>query len=211
MVFACWVFQLRIKCKQRMSRDYKNRATATKKRRPARKKQQQHHQPLPWLWFLGGVLVTALAFAGYLAMQAKPVPLSSEKDKVALIDKPKTGLPKSSEKQPQTPQFEFYSVLPEMEVEIPPDQLHPSAAPVKKSSEIYQLQLGSYRSMDDAKRMEASLGLIGIAAHIERVTINDKTHYRVRSGPYTREQVYSLHTRLQSHSVESQILKVKKK
>ena len=163
----------------------------------------------PWVWFIGGVLITSFAFTLYIISQPQPQPVPlAEPDKQKPQPRPEQPRPQQGQSKPQ---FEFYSVLPEMEVEVPPDQLRPSAATATKASGIYQLQLGSYRRIDDAKRMEASLGLIGIAAHIESVTINEKTHYRVRSGPYTREQAYGLHTRLKGHDVESQILKMKKK
>jgi hypothetical protein len=61
----------------------------------------------------------------------------------------------------------------------------------------------------DAERMKASLALKGIRAHIEKVSVNDKTYYRVRSGPYNRDQAYSLHTRLKSRNIDSLVIRIK--
>ena len=117
------------------------------------------------------------------------------------------------EEEPRHPQFEFYSVLPEMEVEVPPDTLRPSATISQtptSSTGIYQLQVASYRSSEDAERMKASLALKGISARVERVSVNDKTYYRVRSGPYNRDQAYSLHTKLRNNNIDSLVIQIKK-
>ena len=135
-------------------------------------------------------------------------------------------------------QFDFYNVLPDREVEVQPDSLRPVAskpvavtavtaekvteAALDKAPEtavkpletdaksLFQMQLASFRSRSDAERMMASSALRGVATRIEKVTINDKAYYRVRSGPYSREQAYSLHKRLKKSGIESLIMRVKK-
>ncbi len=134
-------------------------------------------------------------------------------------------------------QFDFYNVLPDREVEVQPDSLRPVAskpvaataitaekvteAPLEKAPEtvvkpletdaksLFQMQLASFRSRSDAERMMAGSALNGITTRIEKVTINDKAYYRVRSGPYSREQAYSLHKRLKKSGIESLIMRVK--
>ncbi len=141
-----------------------------------------------------------------------------------------------SQQQPEVAlhQFDFYNVLPDREVEVQPDSLRPVAskpaavtaekateAPLDKAPEtvvkpletdaksLFQMQLASFRSRTDAERMMASSALKGITTRIEKVTINDKAYYRVRSGPYSREQAYSLHKRLKKSGIESLIMRVK--
>jgi len=134
-------------------------------------------------------------------------------------------------------QFDFYNVLPDREVEVQPDSLRPvaskpaaaTAVTAKKVTEavldkapetavkpletdaksLFQMQLASFRSHADAERMMASSALKGVTTRIEKVTINDKAYYRVRSGPYSREQAYSLHKRLKKSGIESLIMRVK--
>jgi cell division protein FtsN len=45
---------------------------------------------------------------------------------------------------------------------------------------------------------------------VEKVTIDDKgTYYRVRSGPYSRDQAYRLHNSLKGNSVDSLIVRAR--
>ena len=188
-----------------MSRDYKKRPAARKKRAPARRK-QEHALPC-WAWFIGGIVLSAAVV--FVIARVQPQWLSSA---VIVAQKPNLAVqqPRAVSPQPKDPSYSFYTVLPEMEVAVPPEELKPTAEKSTQKSGLYQLQLASYRKRDDAKKMEASLALTGISARIEKVAINDKTYYRVRSGPYPREQAYGLHMRLRDHGVESLILKVRK-
>ncbi len=204
-----------------MPRDYKNHARSNaagssasrKKRKPVRKKKQTPG----WVWFLAGILLGtgALLIYPYLEKQQAP----SVPAPVVIEEKPEPPKPVQKqpepriEEEPRHPQFEFYSVLPEMEVEVPPDTLRPSATISQtptSSTGIYQLQVASYRSSEDAERMKASLALKGISARVERVSVNDKTYYRVRSGPYNRDQAYSLHTKLRNNNIDSLVIQIKK-
>lgn len=194
-----------------MPRDYKYRVQPG--RRPQKRRPKKKQTP-GWLWFLGGLLIGAVVVGGLWVKDQDLLPkdLFKRADPPVVKTQPKQQKQEAKPKQARPPQFEFYSVLPEMEVEIPPEELHPSVAAVKhKSGGIYQLQLGSFRKADDAERMKASLALIGISSRIEKVSVNDKTHFRVRSGPYSRDQAYSLHARLKGNQVNSLILKIRKK
>jgi len=227
-------------------RDYKRRSYS--RNRPKK-------QASPVLWLAVGVLVGA-ALMGLVwlkldsggpkggplsrpAAPAAPAPAAPAPTQAPAV--PEQTAPATANQPEMTPpRFEYYSVLPEMEVVIPPEELKngpsakapPAPAPVESRSvperesapapipvpssadvtggPVYLLQLGSFRRNEDAERLKASLGLLGITARIEKVTIDDKgTYYRVRSGPFSKEQVYSLHERLKSNGVESQIIRVR--
>ena len=207
-----------------MPRDYKSHARSNaagsngsrKKRKPVRKKKQKQQTP-GWVWFLAGILLGTGALLVYPYLEKQQAP--SVPAPVVIEEKPEP--PKPVQKQPEPriepeprhPQFEFYSVLPEMEVEVPPDTLRPSATISQTpttSTGIYQLQVASYRSSGDAERMKASLALKGISARVEKVSINEKTYFRVRSGPYNRDQAYSLHTKLRNNNIDSLVIQIKK-
>jgi len=86
------------------------------------------------------------------------------------------------------PRFDFYTILPELEVAIPEEEL--IAASKKPASQNttegidYMLQAGSFRSMEQADRLKAKLALQGIVASIQTVRIKDsETWHRVRVGP----------------------------
>jgi cell division protein FtsN len=205
-----------------MPRDYKNHARSNaskgsrKKRKstPTRRKKKQ--QTPGWVWFLAGILLGGGAFLLYLYLEKQqgspapaPVVIKQQPAPPSPVERKPDPLP---EEPPRHPQFEFYSVLPEMEVEVPPDALRPSAEIARQptsSTGIYQLQVASYRSSGDAERMKASLALKGISARVEKVSVNEKTYYRVRSGPYNRDQAYSLHTKLRNNNIDSLVIRIK--
>ena len=111
---------------------------------------------------------------------------------------------------PPKPRFDFYTLLPEMEVVIPEQEITaalkqppaPAAAPVeeatkptpaaspapkaaKPASGTYYLQVGSFRNGVQAERFKAELAMQGMQTSIQTVTINNKdTFHRVRVGPF---------------------------
>ena len=48
----------------------------------------------------------------------------------------------------------------------------------------YLLQTGSYPDAKAADEVKAKLALLGFVAHVQPVTIDNKTWHRVRVGPY---------------------------
>lgn len=48
----------------------------------------------------------------------------------------------------------------------------------------YLLQAGAFQASGDAEAIKAKIALIGLNARVESATINGKTLYRVRMGPY---------------------------
>lgn len=98
------------------------------------------------------------------------------------------------------PTYDFYTVLPEKEVELPgetaeaatpaTDAASPTAAaeapraaaPAAQSG--LQLQAGAFGNAGDAEALRARLALVGQMARIETVQANGRTLHRVRLGPY---------------------------
>ncbi len=107
----------------------------------------------------------------------------------------------------QQTSFDFFTVLPEIEMVVPDNQLptpspSPSlplsseatdeksdssaAIPAASKKSAYMLQAGSYRKKPDADRLKAKLALWGHASQIQKVTIQDRgDFFRVRLGPYS--------------------------
>ena len=194
-----------------MARDYKTRAAA-----PRSKNKQQASC---WVWFLGGVLV-GLFFSGlaWLKLVPSTAPFSVAQPPPERVEAaPRADV--DSEPQAPKPRFDFYTILPEMEVVVPepeplpepaPQTARSVAQPKPKTPDRYMLQMGSFRKFADADRLKASLALIGIEAEIQRVSINrGETFYRVRSGPYSREKVNALSSRLKSNRINSLVIKLK--
>ena len=87
------------------------------------------------------------------------------------------------------PKYDFYNVLPEMEVVIPDAQVRAAAktpAPVAPTEPgaRYWLQAASFRDTRQAEELKAKLALLGLRAQVAEVTINQTAWYRVRVGPY---------------------------
>lgn len=237
-----------------MATDYKSyvRRPIQEKASRQQRREKRRSEALPgWVWFAGGLLLGALMMGVVWVKEYQANSMVAEAQlKDAQTQTPVMATQKAvdekkqsqSPQQPEVvrPQFEFYSVLPDMEVEVQPDSLRPAASkpaavaavtaetavtvtetPVDKIAEtgvkplktdaksLFQMQIASFRSRTDAERMMASSALKGVTTRIEKVTINDKAYYRVRSGPYSREQAYSLHKRLKKSGIESLIMRIK--
>ena len=89
------------------------------------------------------------------------------------------------------PRYDFYSVLPEIEVVIPDAELTEQSqkppAPVAAGTTAARmfLQVGSFSNSGDAESLKARMALVGVQAQVTPVKINDRNWYRVRVGPYT--------------------------
>lgn len=192
--------------------DYKNRASPKAKSR-------NRKSCSSGLWFFGGIITGAFAMGlvwlklapdlavGKVPGMPSPTPQSTENKR---IPAPK-------------PQFEFYTILPEMEVVIPDEEIlpprdsRPPAAQVEERSttsepkDAYILQMGSFRKFVDADRMKARLALIGIEAKIQKVSINNRdTYHRVRSGPFRKQSELNRVRRLASdNNISTLLIKLK--
>lgn len=133
---------------------------------------------------------------------------------------PPTPIPKTTEAP--RPRFDFYTILPEMEVVIPeepaagvetprpvaPPPSAPAAASVPVSG--YILQAGSFRSAGDADTLKAQLALLGYEASVQTVTINQDTYHRVRLGPFaSRERADAARAQLAGNAVSTILLRLK--
>lgn len=168
-----------------MARDYKNRAQP-----------KQVKPPTPgWVWLLVGLLMGAFAMglvwlkldlsgppSAWVGARPDNPPPGTTKPAVAkpTADVPAVPAPK--------PRFDFYTMLPKMEVVVPDDELEPMpAGPAAAVAEngSYLVQIGSFRRTEDADRLKAQLALLGIETRVvtARISATD-TRYRVRSGPY---------------------------
>lgn len=133
---------------------------------------------------------------------------------------PPTPVAKTSEAP--RPRFDFYTILPEMEVVIPEEPAGgvatprpvapPPASPVAPSVPVsgYILQAGSCRSASDADALKAQLALLGYEASVQTVTINQDTYHRVRLGPFaSRERADAARAQLAGNAVSTLLLRLK--
>lgn len=89
-------------------------------------------------------------------------------------------------------QYTYHTILKELEVLIPIEELRlgsdekeaaVTTTPLAEGKQ-YLLQAGSFKQRKDADGLKAQLALLGLQANIESVTIRKERWYRVRLGPY---------------------------
>ena len=79
--------------------------------------------------------------------------------------------------------YDFYTTLQEMEVVVDESELKQTDSRTPKS---YTIQLGAFKSKDDAEALKAQVAFIGQTAYIQPIVDNNNTQWhRVRIGPFT--------------------------
>ena len=147
--------------------------------------------PLPgWVWLTTGLMIGL--FVAFLVHLKENYPALSlgDSEQTATATDARAVRKTKNEAPPSKTRFDFYTILPEMEIAVPDDEIDNAggnaSTPSLNQSSRYILQAGSFRKLEQADRMKANLALLGIQAHIESVTINNKdTLHRVRIGPYS--------------------------
>ncbi|MEJ2090513.1 MAG: SPOR domain-containing protein [Gammaproteobacteria bacterium] len=190
-------------------KDYKHRRKRSKASKPAR----------GWLWFAAGLLVgvagTLFAefqeyFSAEGVVQAVRQATSSERQEAR-----SEGEEKTADNKAKRPRFEFYTMLPEMEVAVSDKELtNATDASIQKmeaENVTYVLQAGSFRQLAQADRLKAELALIGMPAQIQTVSIEGGSKWhRVRVGPFTNLQALNeARSELQSIGLKVMVLKVR--
>jgi cell division protein FtsN len=105
---------------------------------------------------------------------------------------------------PDGPELDFYDLLPKQEVELPEGSQSAGEAGTKAplpTGDIV-LQAGSFKQATEAEKMQAQLALVGIAAKIQRASVDDETWYRVRIGPIaTVEELRGIQSKLREAEI----------
>ena len=190
-----------------MPTDYKSRATNKQKK------------SLPgYVWLLSGLAIGLfIAFIVYLDKQPE-----STKDFGSAVqhelDKLKQQAKKTSTAKPQPDtkkeqKFNFYTILPELEVLIPESETRPPVNTSKKinsANKQYVLQVGSFQNLNDAEKLKANLAFLGLEANIQHVTVNRQAWHRVRTGPYRdKRQLYKNQKLLKRNNIPAISMELK--
>ena len=190
-------------------KDYKNRRKSSSKSKPAR----------GWRWFLAGLLIgiagTLFAeFQEYFSAEGVVQAVreaTSSNDSVAGVKVRK----KEPEAKSKRPRFEFYTMLPEMEVAVPENELTANTTTATRQAEskdvTYVLQAGSFRDLAQADRLKAELTLMDMPVKIQTVSIDGGSKWhRVRVGPFANLQALNAaRAELQSNGLKVMVLKVR--
>ncbi len=192
-----------------------------------RKPEKKPEKKFPVKLLILAILLLGGFIYGLYYLSQKPVPPTKVKtiSAAAKTTKPKS-VSEQKEKQTATkddnnerPRFEFYTILPEMEVVIPEEELVDETK-VDKTTNIKHvskekfvqdkllLQAGSFKSYPDADKLKAKLALIGLEANIQSVHIGKDKWHRVRIGPFkTLTDINETRVRLAENNIQTIIIK----
>ena len=155
----------------------------TTKKATARK--AGHKRPVPgWIILVFGML-SGLLIGLFIYLKGwVPEPIQNSQQPVPGIAKETTPpVEDVSHTVSKKPDYDFYSVLPEMEVVIPKEELEQQAA--RNSKEYsYILQLASFKNQQDAEELKARIAFSGQIAYIQSIDVNGTQWHRVRVGPF---------------------------
>jgi len=167
-----------------------------------------------FVWFVAGLAIGLfVAFIIYLDGQDKNSTgfgAAVQKELEKIKQKPRAN------KKIKEPRFNFYTILPELEVLIPESEINPASnsQPEQsnnlKKNKRYIIQAGSFKNKADAEKRKAALALLGFQAKIRNVTINGKTWHRVRIGPYdSTKDLYQIRIMLKNNDISAMAMELK--
>ncbi|RRQ20231.1 hypothetical protein D5687_10360 [Guyparkeria sp. SCN-R1] len=118
---------------------------------------------------------------------------------------------KPQEKQPVSPEFQFYTLLPEEgnqpprpTEEAPGARDEPPTEPSELKSEArYVLQAGSFSKARDAEARKAELAMLGVESRIDPVDVSGQRYHRVILGPLPGKDVTALRRQLDQAGIET--------
>ena len=200
-----------------MTRDYKSHVNRKQKK------------SLPgFVWLLSGLAIGLfVAFIVYLdkhpanetdfgtAVQQELEKLKQQAKQGSTTKSKEASTEKPADKKEQ--KFNFYTILPELEVLIPESETRPPEVkstnnkPVEsKDSTLYVLQVGSFQNLADAEKLKANLAFLGMQADIQKVVVNRQSWHRVRTGPYhDKQQLYQNQKLLKKNNIPAISMELK--
>ena len=141
---------------------------------------------------------------------------------LALPGKPGDPVPAPTVADDGKPRFDFYKILPGNAEAIPDPKANEANQTAQKQSDAEKdkpakegtlkdpvyLQTGSFQNAADADNQKAKLALMGAEASVQQVMLQDKVWYRVRLGPFKKQdEVNSMRAELSSQGIEANIVK----
>ena len=201
-----------------MPRDYAK--TSSREKKPGQ---------LPgWVWMLGGLAIGLfVAFLVYLNNSTHPTQKNAlaqvikdtindvrsvKKEKLDKPPPPPETKKDKTDKEDPRPSFDFYYILPELEVRVPEQEIAKKSAAEKPEVEDidYILQVGSFKQHEQADQLKAKLAIHGVSANIQSVRINDDTWHRVRVGPLQNlKTLNQVNKRLKDNGFNAIIVKLR--
>ena len=135
-----------------------------------------------YLWFIAGLLIgLGLSFflfiKGYVPDRPRQQPVANTSPPAAEKALAEDATSIAGERNER--RYDFFTVLPEMEVIVPEQVLRNDAQPLNAQPDnivggMYILQAGSFRNRTDAEQMKARLALLGAPNHMQSLELFQK-------------------------------------
>jgi cell division protein FtsN len=197
-----------------MPKDYK----------PRPEKKSRSSSLSTFAWMMSGLAIGLfIAFIVYLDKQPENDSnfgdaVQKELDQLKQNKQASTGKAPTSKPQQDTDKkeqkFNFYTLLPELEVLIPESETRPPEPKDRPGTadadKQYILQVGSFQNPADAEKLKANLAFLGLQAEVQKVRINGQNWHRVRTGPYAdRKQLFRNKQLLSNNGINAISLELK--
>ncbi len=159
-----------------MSHDFAKKTKTTKKKTSPRRKSQ-----VPgWVWLFTGIVTGVfVSFLAYLAdiTPERPAPNATS------VTNSSSNQTQDTAQTENTTRFDFYTLLPELEVLVPDEAPEHMDEPAQAT--VFILQAGSFKNNTDADRLRANLILLGLDVKVEAATVaSGDVWHRVLVGPF---------------------------
>lgn len=139
---------------------------------------------------------------GAVVAEAKPIEFESDKNNQQIQSA--TIAPENAPK-PQEIKFDFYQMLPKMQVTI--DNSNNNTAAPNHSQ--YILQLASFASQNEAADFQKNIKNLGFHSKLQAVQQANLTRYRVQIGPFKKQQdAEDVRDNLQKQDIDCIIIKI---
>ncbi|MFN2381690.1 MAG: SPOR domain-containing protein, partial [Guyparkeria sp.] len=158
------------------------------------------------------LLIALLLMVGLVVLMAR---LTAEKN--TQPDAPASGqtdtrsVEKPPEKQAVSPEFQFYTLLPEQGNQPPrssaepeePQAEVPDRQPELAPDERFLVQAGSFSKAQDAEARKAELALLGVESRVDPVEVGGQRYHRVILGPLPGKEITALRRQLEEAGIET--------
>lgn len=207
-----------------MPRDYKYRAEDRNVKQRKRKSGGKDRLAL-WKWMLiTALIISFVVFLFYLRSKGDKqattqqvtqiIPASKQASAQPVKNAGATAEKKTEVKpEPEVPQFDFYTILPEKEVIVPDHEIDTRSREERlgQAKETkYILQAGSFKDFKEADLLRAKLALMGIESRIEKAKVGSVTWHRIKMGPFSHMSSASIiRSRLRNNGIDVVVTEIK--
>lgn len=181
---------------------------------------------------IGLIIGLFVAFLVYLDDLDQPPNATARAPEVSEPTEP-SGAEDPEAQEEKGPRFEFYSILPELEVVVPEfgpaqseggeptpaapsedttadSESSPDDGAIDQDNRRYFLQAGSFQKPEQADQLKAEISLLGLDVAIQDVEVNGERWHRVRVGPFSqRDALQSAQERLRANEIDYLMMREK--